>query len=380
MATQGPDPSGNPPAPFLSKCYDMVNDASTEVTVSWSPAGDTFVVWDPPAFSRDLLPKYFKHGNFSSFVRQLNTYGFRKVDPDRWEFANEGFRKGQKNLLKSIARRKQTQSLMQQKQLSHESTTPVGACVEVGKFGLEEEIEGLKRDKNVLAQELVKLRQHQQSTDLLVRDLRRRVQGMEQHQQQMLSFFVMAMQRPGFFAQLLQQNDRLLSDASKKRRLPALEQGIEDVHASAGGQIVKYEPLKNENSKPLIMPVSDSNLSPAPVPSFDGANDLFENIDWASLGIDMSLPMEVDVHSSEADGTFVFLEISNDELEQLLMTTSYSENSGEKGPGILEPDDYGLQFEASEKKTPSETPQNLDLLTERMGHLTSELNRDNEPA
>lgn len=74
MTTQGPDPSGNPPAPFLSKCYDMVNDALTEATVSWSPAGDTFVVWDPPAFSRDLLPKYFKHGNFSSFVRQLNTY------------------------------------------------------------------------------------------------------------------------------------------------------------------------------------------------------------------------------------------------------------------------------------------------------------------
>lgn len=300
------------------------------------------------------------------------------MDPDRWEFANEGFRKGQKTLLKSIGRRKHTQSHMQQRQ-SHETTPSVGACVEVGKFGIEEEIERLKRDKNILAQELVKLRQHQQSTDLLLRDLRRRVQGMEQHQQQMLSFFVMAMQKPGFFAQLLQQNDRLLTVANKKRRLPALEEGIEDGHASSGGQIVKYEPLKSENSKPLIFPISDSNLSAAPVPSSDGAYDIFENIDLASLGIDMSLPMEVDVHSSDPDGAFVFLEISNDELEQLLLTTSYSENGGENGPDIQESIDNGLQFETPEKKTPYETSPNLDHLTEQMELLASELNRDNEP-
>ncbi|MBA0550530.1 hypothetical protein Golob_021469 [Gossypium lobatum] len=97
------------PAPFLTKTYQLVDDPTTDHIVSWGEDDTTFVVWRPPEFARDLLPNYFKHNNFSSFVRQLNTYGFRKIVPERWEFANEFFKKGGKHLLCEIHRRKTAQ-------------------------------------------------------------------------------------------------------------------------------------------------------------------------------------------------------------------------------------------------------------------------------
>ncbi|XVF13658.1 hypothetical protein REPUB_Repub08aG0226900 [Reevesia pubescens] len=268
--------SANAPPPFLSKTYDMVDDPATDAIVSWSPTNNSFVVWNPPDFARDLLPKYFKHNNFSSFVRQLNTYGFRKVDPDRWEFANEGFLRGQKHLLRNISRRKPAHGhVHHQTQQSHGQNSSVGACVEVGKFGLEEEVERLKRDKNVLMQQLVRLRQQQQATDNQLQTMVQRLQGMEQRQQQMMSFLAKAMQSPGFLAQFVQQqneSNRRISEANKKRRLKQ-DDIIDNEHSAASdGQIVKYQPLMNE-AKAMLRQIMKGDASP----TLDSFNNSPEN-------------------------------------------------------------------------------------------------------
>nr|GMD93084.1 heat stress transcription factor B-2A-like [Ipomoea batatas] len=94
------------PAPFLTKTYDILEEEDEKRIVSWNAHGDGFVVWSPTEFSDHMLPRYFKHNNFSSFVRQLNTYGFKKVTPKRWEFQHEKFQRGRRHLLVEIARKK----------------------------------------------------------------------------------------------------------------------------------------------------------------------------------------------------------------------------------------------------------------------------------
>uniref|UniRef100_M1BC85 Heat stress transcription factor A-6b n=1 Tax=Solanum tuberosum TaxID=4113 RepID=M1BC85_SOLTU len=64
----------NGPPPFLTKTYELVDDPSSNDVVSWSRGNNSFIVWDPQNLAINFLPRYFKHNNFSSFVRQLNTY------------------------------------------------------------------------------------------------------------------------------------------------------------------------------------------------------------------------------------------------------------------------------------------------------------------
>ncbi|KAF8052208.1 hypothetical protein N665_1588s0020 [Sinapis alba] len=246
--------------PFLSKTYDMVDDPLTDEVVSWSSGNNSFVVWKVPEFAKQFLPKYFKHNNFSSFVRQLNTYGFRKVDPDRWEFANEGFVKGHKQLLKSIIRKKPSRL---QPQVQHSS---VGACVEVGKFGLEEEVERLQRDKNILMQELVRLRQQQQVTEHYLQNVGQKVHVMEQRQQQMMSFLAKAVQSPGFLSQFSQQSsegNQHISETNKKRRLPVEDQKNSGSHGvgGLGRQIVRYQSSMNESANSVLQQIQSMSSS-----------------------------------------------------------------------------------------------------------------------
>eukprot|EP00934_Nitzschia_sp_Nitz4_P004660 Nitzschia sp. Nitz4//scaffold2_size372955//256108//257823//NITZ4_000450-RA/size372955-processed-gene-0.440-mRNA-1//1//CDS//3329546859//4650//frame0 len=101
---------------FLKKTYKMI-DTCDEKIASWTPDGEMFVVKDPDLFASTVIPQYFDHNKFSSFARQLNFYGFRKMQskPIRNSdfdantakhvtFYNENFKRGRCDLLKKIQR------------------------------------------------------------------------------------------------------------------------------------------------------------------------------------------------------------------------------------------------------------------------------------
>jgi hypothetical protein len=46
--------------------------------IAWKSAC-SFLVHDCHRLEQEVLPLYFRHGKYSSFVRQLNMYGFKKV-------------------------------------------------------------------------------------------------------------------------------------------------------------------------------------------------------------------------------------------------------------------------------------------------------------
>eukprot|EP00567_Pseudictyota_dubia_P000021 CAMPEP_0197465030 /NCGR_PEP_ID=MMETSP1175-20131217/64329_1 /TAXON_ID=1003142 /ORGANISM="Triceratium dubium, Strain CCMP147" /LENGTH=518 /DNA_ID=CAMNT_0043001035 /DNA_START=260 /DNA_END=1816 /DNA_ORIENTATION=- len=101
---------------FLKKTYKMI-DTCDPMIASWTPDGEMFVVKDPDLFATTIIPQYFDHNKFSSFARQLNFYGFRKMQakPIRnadfdagtakhVTFYNEKFKRGRCDLLREIQR------------------------------------------------------------------------------------------------------------------------------------------------------------------------------------------------------------------------------------------------------------------------------------
>ncbi|TKY53047.1 Heat stress transcription factor A-3 [Spatholobus suberectus] len=246
----------SPVPPFLSKTFDLVDDPTLDPIISWGSTGFSFVVWDPLEFARLVLPRHFKHSNFSSFVRQLNTYGFRKIDTDKWEFYNEAFQRGKKHLLKNIQRRRSPQS----QQVG--SYIGIGSPTDAVKSGVEVEIERLRKERSMLMEEVVDLQQQQRRTAHRTGEVNQRLQSAEQRQKQMVSFLAKLFQNPAFLAHLRQKKEQREIDSPRVVRKFVKQHQHEAGTAETlkEGQIMRYQPdWRNtgmSSETPELSPVS----------------------------------------------------------------------------------------------------------------------------
>ncbi|KAL3795636.1 hypothetical protein HJC23_002043 [Cyclotella cryptica] len=69
-------PPHHPVAEFLFQLTKMLTDDNSEY-IEWK--NSSILVHDPPGLEKRILPKYFRHSNYSSFQRQMNYFGFRKI-------------------------------------------------------------------------------------------------------------------------------------------------------------------------------------------------------------------------------------------------------------------------------------------------------------
>jgi hypothetical protein len=98
---------------FPWKLHDMLEQAEHEGLqgiVAWqgegAAYGTSFKVFKPQIFVGKLMPKYFKQTKYKSFQRQLNLYGFTRINegPGKGGYKHKYFLRGNKALCQYISR------------------------------------------------------------------------------------------------------------------------------------------------------------------------------------------------------------------------------------------------------------------------------------
>uniref|UniRef100_A0AAY4ESC2 HSF-type DNA-binding domain-containing protein n=1 Tax=Denticeps clupeoides TaxID=299321 RepID=A0AAY4ESC2_9TELE len=175
--------SCNVPA-FLTKLWTLVEDGDTNEFICWSQEGNSFLVLDEQRFAKEILPKFFKHNNMASFVRQLNMYGFRKVmhidmgvvKQERdgpIEFQHPYFKHGQDDLLEHI-KRKVSAARPEENKIRQDDLSKILASVQ-NVHGKQETMDSrlatLKRENESLWREISDLRQKHSNQQKVIKEL-----------------------------------------------------------------------------------------------------------------------------------------------------------------------------------------------------------------
>jgi len=131
----------------------MVCDPHTDDVIRWTPEGNSFLITSCDKLEHTVFSRYFVSKKFSSFVRQLNLYGFHKTGPpEHWEFYHEHFLRGQPSLLQHIKRKKP-------------QSGPDGKKTAKASIDVKDDIATLKRERVILQEEVELLQKGQRALE-----------------------------------------------------------------------------------------------------------------------------------------------------------------------------------------------------------------------
>jgi hypothetical protein len=91
---------------FPAKLHAILRNPKYQDIVSWLPHGRSFRILRLQEFEERILPKYFRHGRYPSFTRQLNGWGFHRVNegPEYNSHYHELFVRGRPDLALQMKR------------------------------------------------------------------------------------------------------------------------------------------------------------------------------------------------------------------------------------------------------------------------------------
>jgi heat shock transcription factor 1 len=160
------------PTTFILKTYSILSDDTIREVVSWNEEGTAFVIHNISEFTDLVLPRYFKHNNFASFVRQLNMYDFHKEKElsAGHVFRHPKFLKGKQHMLKDIHRK-------------------------TSEFYVDQVTKGPKTSCNQLAQRLIRIQSNQQSLELQLHQMEHQYRIILNQNQLLLSQLTQAIKR-----------------------------------------------------------------------------------------------------------------------------------------------------------------------------------------
>ncbi|XP_033925087.1 heat shock factor protein 1 [Melopsittacus undulatus] len=270
--------NGSVPA-FLSKLWTLVEDPDTDALICWSPSGSSFHVFDQGQFAKEVLPKYFKHNNMASFVRQLNMYGFRKVvhieqgglvkpEKDDTEFQHPYFIRGQEHLLENIKRKVTSVSSIKNEDIKVQQDNVTKLLTDIqamkGKQeSMDSKLIAMKHENEALWKEVASLRQKHAQQQKVVNKL--------------IQFLISLVQSNRILG-VKRKIPLRLNDGSSAHSMPkySRQYSLEHVHGSSpyaasspaysGSNL--YSPDSSGNSGPIISDVTElAQSSPSASPS-----------------------------------------------------------------------------------------------------------------